>query len=335
MTITLKPCAEKDEIDQVCRTAKTYGLKPKIVYGRERIMIALIGNENNFPFDKISNLPSVEYARPVSKPYKYVSNEINHGRRKININDVEIGGSELVIMAGPCSVENYESTLRIARDVKEAGAHIFRAGAYKPRTSPHTFQGLREKGLDILKDVKRAINMPVITEVLDVRDIEKVGEVADIYQVGTRNMQNYPLLDELGRAGKPVLLKRGMSATLEEWLLSAERIVEKGNEDVILCERGIRTFETAYRNVMDVNGIAMARLETYLPIIADPSHGTGNRKLVYSASGASVAAGADGLLIETHYDPDNAWTDRDQVISIRELKEIMRYCKNIRNMRRD
>jgi len=335
MTITLKPCAEKDEIDQVCRTAKTYGLKPKIVYGRERIMIALIGNENNFPFDKISNLPSVEYARPVSKPYKYVSNEINHGRRKININDVEIGGSELVIMAGPCSVENYESTLRIARSVKEAGAHIFRAGAYKPRTSPHTFQGLREKGLDILKDVKRAINMPVITEVLDVRDIEKVGEVADIYQVGTRNMQNYPLLDELGRAGKPVLLKRGMSATLEEWLLSAERIVEKGNEDVILCERGIRTFETAYRNVMDVNGIAMARLETYLPIIADPSHGTGNRKLVYSASGASVAAGADGLLIETHYDPDNAWTDRDQVISIRELKEIMRYCRNIRNMRRD
>lgn len=236
-------------------------------------------------------------------------------------------------MAGPCSVEDEETTIRTAKYMKEAGAHIFRAGAYKPRTSPHCFQGQKEEGLRILGLVKKETGMPVITEIMDASDIGKIDSVADVYQIGTRNMANFTLLDEMGKVKKPVLLKRGLASTIEEWLLAAERIMDKGNENVILCERGIRTFETYTRNTMDLNAIVAAKKESYLPVIADPSHGTGIRDFVYPISMACVAAGADGLLVEAHYEPEKAWSDKQQTIGIDELRRTIYACGKIRELK--
>ena len=332
MTVTMKLRASDEDIKRVCGLAKKYNLKPKILYGTERNVIALIGDERDFPFEEVSGMSGVERATPILKPYKYVSRERHPENGIIVVNGVEIGGSELAIMAGPCSVEDEETTVRIAEEVRAAGADIFRGGAYKPRSSPHSFQGLREEGLEILKTVKQETCLPIVTEIMDIRDMEKIGEVTDIYQVGTRNMDHFVLLDELGKTRKPVLLKRGYSSTLEEWLLAAERIMDGGNEDIILCERGIRTFENYTRNTLDAVAIAAAKLETYLPVVADPSHGTGKRDLVYPASKISVAAGADGLLIEVHYNPDMAWSDKQQTIRIDDLKNIIYACKKIREV---
>jgi len=332
MTVTMKKGAGEEDIQRICDLAKHYDLEAKILYGTERIVIAIIGDERDFPFEEVSGMSGVEKATPILKPYKYVSRERHPESSIIEVNGVKIGGNELVIMAGPCSVEDEETMVKVAREVKDAGAHIFRGGAYKPRTSPHSFQGLREEGLKILKTVKQETGMPIITEIMDIRDIEKIGEVADIYQVGTRNMDHFVLLDELGNVKKPVLLKRGYSSTLKEWLLAAERIIDGGNEDIILCERGIRTFENHTRNTLDAVAIAAAKIESYLPVVADPSHGTGKRELVYAASKISVAAGADGLLIEAHYDPDIAWSDKQQTIGIDYLKRVIYACRKIREV---
>lgn len=241
----------------------------------------------------------------------------------IKIDDVLFGNGKTKIIAGPCTIENRERLLKTAEELKEIGIHVLRAGAFKPRTSPYSSQGLREEGLKILKEVSKEVVLPTVTEVMAIRDIEVVSKYTDCLQVGTRNAQNFELLKELGKTNKPILLKRGMSQTLEEFLYSAEYILKEGNKNVILCERGIRTFENATRNVLDVVGIAWLKSKTHLPIIADPSHATGVRNLVIPASKAAIAAGADGLIVEASHDPENEICDKDQTISIRELKQLI------------
>jgi len=238
-------------------------------------------------------------------------------------------GRDFVVIAGPCAVESEEQTLETARFVKKAGAHMLRGGAYKPRTSPHDFQGLGEEGLRILKAAREETGLPIVTEVMDARHIEKVSDAADILQVGSRNMQNYTLLRELGRAERPVLLKRGMSATIEEWLSAADYILTGGNEQVILCERGIRTFETYTRNTLDLSAVPAAKERSPLPVIVDPSHGTGRAELVRPMSLAAVAAGADGLLVEVHPDPSGAQSDRDQQITLKAFTDLFRDVEDL------
>ncbi len=329
MVVIMKPGAGKPEIDGVLERIKDYGMDAHVSQGEERTLIGIIGDERQVDFDSIAALTGVERAFPVLRPYKYVSRNVHPEGGQVRVEGLDIGKG-LVFMAGPCSVEEESTTLRIAEAVKAAGAQVFRGGAYKPRTSPWSFQGLREKGLEILSKVKRETGLVIITEVMDCEHIEMVGEHADIYQVGMRNMRNYALLSKLGDAKKPVLLKRGDSSTLEEWLAAADYIVRNGNESTILCERGIRTFENYTRNTLDLSAVAAAKNETYLPVIADPSHGTGRSELVATMSYAAVAAGADGLLLEVHTNPEKAWSDGKQCITPESLKEIIETTKEVR-----
>jgi 3-deoxy-7-phosphoheptulonate synthase len=245
----------------------------------------------------------------------------------VNVKDVVIGGSEKVIISGPCSVEEYDNMYAIAKGLKKVGVHILRGGAFKPRTSPYDFQGLKEEGLKILKSVGTEFNMPIVTEVMDTRDIDLISNYADMLQIGSRNMYNYSLLKEVGKLKIPILLKRGMSATLSEWLLAAEYIISNGNDNVVLCERGIRTFETYTRNTLDLSIVAAVKLKYRIPIIVDPSHGTGLRELVEPMSLAAVASGADGLMIESHVDPDSAVSDAKQTVSIDTIDSIVKKVK--------
>ena len=332
MVVIMKPEAHDSDIDHVVETIKGLGMDVHISRGTERTLIGIIGDERELDFDSIAALTGVERAFPVLKPYKYVSREVHPEGRVIAVEGVEIGKG-LVFMAGPCSVEEEDTTLRIAEQVKEAGAQMFRAGAYKPRTSPWSFQGLREKGLDILSKVKRETGLPIVTEVMDCAHIDLVGEHTDVFQVGMRNMKNYSLLSELGHTSKPVLLKRGDSSTLEEWLAAADYIVRNGNQDVILCERGIRTFESYTRNTLDLSVVAAAKNESCLPVFADPSHGTGRSELVVPMSKAAVAAGADGLIIEAHFEPGKAWSDGKQCITPEVLKGVIAACHEIWGMK--
>jgi 3-deoxy-7-phosphoheptulonate synthase len=328
MVVIMNSGASDDEIRGVVQRIEELGMQAHVSRGTERTIIGLIGDEREVDLDSIAALSGVERAFPILRPYKYVSRTIHPKGLVVKVGDVQVGKG-LVFIAGPCSVEDEATTLRVAEKVQAAGANIFRGGAYKPRTSVWSFQGLQEKGLEILSKVREVTGMPVVTEVIDTADIEKVGQHTDVYQVGARNMKNYALLSKLGAVTKPVLLKRGEAATIEEWLAAADYIVRNGNDRVILCERGIRTFENYTRNTLDINAVIAAKKESWLPVLVDPSHATGRSDMVAAASRAAIAAGADGLIIEAHDDPDKAWSDGKQTITPDALAEIIHTSRKI------
>ncbi len=329
MIIVMKPSATDEEVNHIADVIKSKGLKVHISKGEVQTIIGVIGDRTklaDYPFDM---LPSIEKIIYVSKPYKLVSRDFHPENTVIEVKGQKIGGDTLTIIAGPCSVENYEITLETAKAVKKAGANILRGGAFKPRTSPYSFQGLGKKGLEILRQVGDEVGIPVITEVMDTRDVELVAEYADILQIGARNSQNFSLLKEVGKTRKPVMLKRGLSMKADEWLSAAEYIMNEGNYNVILCERGIRTFETATRNTLDLNIVPVMKEITYLPIIVDPSHATGVWRYVIPMALASVAGGADGIMVEVHPDPEHALSDGGQSLKPEKFEKLMNELRTI------
>jgi len=323
MIVVMKVDSGEKEINDILERLAREGLSGHLSKGVERTVIGVVGQTYPELRETLELLPGVEDVIPITKPYKLSSREFRPQDTIVRVGDVTIGGEELVVMAGPCAVETEKQLLETARAVKAAGANILRGGAFKPSTSPYSFHGLGEEGLKILAKGREETGMPIITEVLASGDVEMVARYADILQIGTRNMQNYVLLDEAGKARKPVMLKRGMSATIQEWLLSAEYILSQGNRQLILCERGIRTFETYTRNTMDVSAIPIIEKLSHLPIIADPSHGTGKWYLVAPLGLAAVAAGADGLIIEVHPNPDQALKDGAQSLTFENFEHMM------------
>ena len=306
------------------------GLKGQQIHGVQRTVIAVLGQVFPELRDELFTMDGVDDVLRVSKPYKLSSREVHEDETVVELPyDVRVGGGRPVVMAGPCSIESEEQLWASAKGVREAGAHILRGGAFKPRSSPYSFQGLGVEGLRLLAAAGSELGMPVISELLSVRDVEALAEYSDVLQIGTRNMQNFVLLSEAGKTGKAVMLKRGMGATIEEWLLAAEYILSEGNPDVILCERGIRTFETATRNTMDLNAIAMVKRLSHLPVISDPSHGTGHWYLVRPMSMASIAVGADGLMIEVHPSPDHALSDGAQSLTPANFAELMTEARSL------
>jgi 3-deoxy-7-phosphoheptulonate synthase len=313
-----------DEIGAVVRRLETAGLTANISRGIERTVIGAIGDERQLTEEMFTSLPGVESAMHIAKQYKIVSRESHKENTIIDIGGIPLGGNQVQIIAGPCSVETQEQMDLSAKFVKEAGCRLMRGGAFKPRTSPYTFQGKGVEGLDMFKKAAGPYKLPIVTELMDIRQIDAFLEYdVDVIQIGTRNMQNFDLLKEVGKLSKPVILKRGMSATISEWLMSAEYIAAGGNHNIIFCERGIRTFETYYRNVLDITAIPVLKKETHLPVIVDPSHAGGKAWMVPALSQAAVAAGADGLLIEMHPNPCEAWCDADQALNPPELKKLM------------
>jgi 3-deoxy-7-phosphoheptulonate synthase len=330
MIIVLRPEATKQDLDYIVQRAEKLGLKPHISQGTERTIIGLIGPEDALRAIPLEAFPGVEKVIPVLAPYKLVSREFKKEDSVIPISDtVRLGGKKIIVFAGPCAVENEEVLLEIGEKVKFAGASLLRGGAFKPRTSPYAFQGLGVEGLKILSKVSKKLNMPSITEVMDPRDVEKVAEYADVLQIGARNMQNFNLLKEVGLARKPVLLKRGLSSTVKEWLMSAEYIMAAGNHHVILCERGIRTFEDMTRNTFDVSAIPLAKQLSHLPVVADPSHAAGTWNLAAPLAKAAVAAGADGLIIEVHTKPEEALSDGAQSLLPEKFTALMQDLERI------
>ncbi len=324
MIVVMKQGAKKENIQKVIKLVEDKKLKPVLLQGTERTVIAVIGDERILGIGMLRALPDVDKVMEVLKPYKLASLEFHSEGTVIDVGGVKIGGNEVVVMAGPCSVESKEQIVETARIIKKSGAKILRGGAFKPRTSPYSFQGMGEEGLKLLKLAREETGMPIITEVMDTRNVPLVCKYADILQIGTRNMQNYDLLKEVGKSRHPVLLKRGLSATISEWLMSAEYIMSEGNNKVILCERGIRTFENYTRNTLDLNAVPAVKELTHLPVIVDPSHGTGKYTLVSPMSKAAVAAGADGLLIEVHCEPEKSVSDADQTISTKRFEQLMK-----------
>ena len=330
MIVVLKSNATEEQIRHIVEKTKKLGLKANISRGVERTVIGLIGPEDVLRVTPLEIFPGVEKVIPVLAPYRLVSREFKKENSVVKINkDVSFGGKKIFVMAGPCSVENAKGMKSIARKVKKAGATVLRGGAFKPRTSPYDFQGLGEEGLKYLRDAGKEFGLATITEVMDTRDLDLICKYVDILQIGARNMQNFSLLKEIGKTKKPVMLKRGMSATVKEWLMSAEYILSNGNFDVLLCERGIRTFETGMRNTFDINAVALVKQLSHLPVIADPSHGTGIRKLVGSVAKASVAAGCDGLMIEVHDSPEEAFSDGQQSLVPKQFDSLMKDLKRI------
>ena len=323
MIVVMKTACTQEEIDGVVARVEKYGLKTHISQGVAHTIIGILGQTFPELRDRLELLSGVEEVIPISKPYKLASREFHPENTVITVNDVTIGGGEIVVMAGPCAVESEEQLLDTALSVKASGAHILRGGAFKPSTSPYSFRGLGEEGLKLLAKVHRKTGMPIITEVMSPQDVELVASYADILQVGARNMQNFTLLDEVGKIKKPVMLKRGLSATIQEWLLAAEYILAQGNEQLILCERGIRTFETYTRNTMDISSIPIIKKVSHLPVIADPSHATGKWYLVAPVALAAVAAGADGVIIEVHPNPDQALKDGAQSLTFDNFSKLM------------
>jgi 3-deoxy-7-phosphoheptulonate synthase len=311
------------EVDHVLTRLKELGLTGHLSQGEERCVIGVVGHTFPELRDMLEGLPGVEEVVPISKPYKLTGREFQPADTVFRVGDVRIGGGETVVMAGPCAIESEDQLLRTAEAVRAAGAHILRGGAFKPRTSPYTFRGLEEEGLRYLAKARAATGMPVITEVMSARDVDLVASYADILQVGARNMQNFFLLDAVGRVDKPVMLKRGLSATIQEWLLAAEYILAQGNRNVILCERGIRTYETFTRNTMDLSAIPAIKRLSHLPIVADPSHGTGKWYLVEPMALAALGAGADGLMVEVHPSPDHALSDGAQSLTFANFERLM------------
>jgi len=329
MIITLKPGTTKKGIEEVVQKIKDLGFTPHISKGRERTIIGVIGENAILSREIFESVFVVESITPISKPYKLVSREFESKSTVVKVKNVKLGDKEIVVIGGPCSVENREMLLKVALEIKKAGAKILRGGAFKPRTSPYSFQGLGEKGLKYLAEVGKLTNLPVVTEVMDAKQIELVSEYADIIQIGARNMQNFNLLKEVGKTEKPVLLKRGMASTVKELLMSAEYILSGGNSRVILCERGIRTFENSTRFTLDISAVSQIKILTHLPVIVDPSHGTGRRELILPLSRAAIAAGADGLMIEVHPKPEEALSDGFQSILPLDFQRLMKEIKLI------
>jgi 3-deoxy-7-phosphoheptulonate synthase len=322
--VVMKRDATKDEIDAVVERIKEFGITPVPLPGAERTAIGTFGSTSRAAAEAVESLPGVAEVVPISRPFKLASREVIGEDTVVRIGGVPVGhGHPLAVIAGPCAVESREVTVETARAVRAAGGAALRGGAFKPRTSPYTFRGMGGEGLEILAEARAVSGLPVVTEVLTPGDVEAVATIADCLQIGARNMQNYSLLDAVGEQTKPVLLKRGMSATVEELLLSAEYILARGNRNVILCERGIRTFERYTRNTFDINAIPLLKRLSHLPVIADPSHGTGKWYLVAPIALAAVAAGADGLLVEVHPSPDHALSDGFQSLSFDNFRALM------------
>ena len=329
MIVVLKREATEKDIELVSEKIRKMGLKPHVSKGEERTIIGAIGDEALIKEDQLRALRIVEKVMPILKPYKLVSREFKPRDTLLNIGGVEIGGKRLVVIAGPCSVESREQIITTAKEVKKAGALMLRGGAFKPRTSPYTFQGLGEEGLKLLQEAKKETGLPIVTEVMDTGDVALIAKYADVLQIGARNMQNFQLLKAVGKVKRPVLLKRGMSATLKELLMSAEYIMSEGNHEVILCERGIRTFVEYSRNTLDLNIVPEIKKHTHLPILVDPSHGTGKYDLVSPMSKAAVACGADGLIIEVHNNPEEAISDGDQSLTPKNFAQLMKELKPV------
>ena len=323
MIIVTRKGVTDAEIDHIRERVEGLGLQTHLSRGVERTIIGCVGDESLLREVPFLSIPGVDAVHEVLKPYKLASREFHPDGTEIPFGATSIGGEELVVVAGPCSVEGREMMLETARAVRDQGARGVRGGAFKPRSSPYAFQGKGKEGLEILAEVRAETGLPVVTEVMDTRQVELVAGYADVLQIGARNMQNFSLLTEVGRTRRPVLLKRGMSATIRDLLLAAEYVMSQGNSHVILCERGIRTFETATRNTFDLAAIPVLKRETHLPVFADPSHAGGRRELVLPLSYAAVAAGADGLLVETHPQPERAVSDGEQSVDLQEFSELM------------
>jgi 3-deoxy-7-phosphoheptulonate synthase len=330
MLIVMRHGAPEEDIQRVAATIEEMGYQARPMPGKQRTTIGLIGNDGRVDGSRLAALPGVQEIIHVTKPYKQVSREWKAESTVVRLpGGLTVGGDEVVVMAGPCSVESERQLLDAARVVREAGATVLRAGAYKPRSSPYSFQGLGRAGLKLLARAREETGLLIVTEVMDTEEMDFVVEAADIIQIGARNMQNYSLLKRAGRAGKPILLKRGLSATIQELLLSAEYILAAGNPDVILCERGVRGFDPATRNLFDLSAIAVVHGLSHLPIIADPSHGTGHRDMVIPMARAAVAAGADGLLVEVHPNPDRALSDGAQSLYPEQFERMMKESRPI------
>jgi 3-deoxy-7-phosphoheptulonate synthase len=329
MIVVMKKGASKQDKETVYRAIREAGLRYQAIEGVERTVIGVIGARHETQRVQLESLPEVEKVIPILKPYKLASRELKKDDTIISVNGVRIGGRQVVVAAGPCSVEDQESLLSVARSVKESGAALLRGGAYKPRTSPYTFQGHGEAALRYLAHAREATGLPVVTEVMDTKDIPLVAEYADILQVGARNMSNFSLLRELGKQPKPVFLKRGRASTVNELLMSAEYVLSGGNMNVILCERGIRTFENGTRNTLDLSAVPALKETTHLPVFVDPSHATGRREYVEAMSRAAIAAGADGLLVEVHPKPEKALSDGEQSLRPEDFARLMQSVRRI------
>src|SRR5512136_121928 len=325
MIIVMKAGAAKKEKDEVLKRIRELGYKPHVIHGTTRDVIGAVGDERGkLVLQSIESMHGVESVVPILKPYKLASKEVKREPSIIRISeDVTVGGREIVVMAGPCSVESERQIIDTAIAVRKAGAQVLRGGAYKPRTSPYSFQGMEAEGLKLLARARAESGLPFVTEVVNPETAELVAEYADILQIGARNSQNFALLKKVGQLKRPVLLKRGMSMTIQEFLMSAEYVMSEGNQAVILCERGIRTFETATRNTLDLSAIPVLKEQTHLPVIADPSHGTGHHRYVAPMSAAALAAGADGLLIEVHPNPEHASSDGPQSLKPEKFADMM------------
>jgi 3-deoxy-7-phosphoheptulonate synthase len=327
MIIIMKMQTAPEHIDAVIARVEREGFKTHISKGEERTIIGIIGDERRLDQGAISRMDGVDRVVPVLRPFKLASRDFQPEDSKIPVNGHVFGDKKVIVMAGPCSVESLEQMMETAQAVKAAGAHLLRGGAFKPRSSPYAFQGLGEEGLKILAQVREATNMHIITEVMSPEQVDLVAQYADVLQIGTRNMQNYALLNAVGKCSKPVLLKRGLMSTIEELLMSAEYIMSNGNYKVILCERGIRTFEKYTRNTLDINAVPVLKELTHLPVVVDPSHATGKWTLVKAAAKAAVAAGADGLMVEVHPNPAEAWSDGEQSLKPQRFVEMMAELK--------
>jgi 3-deoxy-7-phosphoheptulonate synthase len=331
MIVVMKPGASREHVQHVVELIREYGLKDHVIEGTDRTVVACIGDKRMVDKSAIENAPMVERIVPILAPYKIASTEVKTTRTEIAIGPggFALGGRKVGVIAGPCAVESREQLLRTAEAVRSAGCVALRGGAYKPRTSPYAFQGLGLEALKILAEAREATGLAIVTEVVGLEQVDIVAEYADVLQIGARNMQHYPLLEAVGKAAKPVLLKRGMSATLEEWLLAAEYVINAGNPNVILCERGIRAFEDYVRNTLALASVAELNDKTHLPVLVDPSHGTGHAHLVPAMCRAAVAAGADGLLVEAHLDPEHALSDGAQSITPSALAGLMPVLRRI------
>ncbi len=329
MLIVMKKDATKEKINGIIAVAEKRGYTARPIPGGDRVSIGILYNKGSVDAGHFLGLNGVKEVIPVTKPYKLVSREVKHENTIVKIGDAAFGDNSIPVIAGPCAIESEDQAVSIAMAVKKAGAALFRGGAFKPRTSPYSFQGLGKKGLEILSKVRKETGLPVVTEIMDIGHFDLVEDYADLVQIGTRNMQNFSLLKRAGKSSKPIMLKRGMSATLEEWLMAAEYIMEEGNDQVILCERGIRTFVKHSRNTLDLSVISAVKKESHLPIIVDPSHAAGVRDQVTPLACAASAVGADGLMVEVHNNPDEALSDGAQSLYPDQFETLMKKINKI------
>ncbi|HEX6564047.1 MAG TPA: 3-deoxy-7-phosphoheptulonate synthase [Chthoniobacterales bacterium] len=329
MIIVTRPDVTEEQIDHLLSQIRVWGLKAEVSRGKMRTVIGVIGPEDRIRERPIGAMPGVESVMPVLKPYKLVSYEFRGQRSVVRVGQVAIGAGPVVVMAGPCAVEDEEQIVKIAQLVREAGAKVLRGGAFKPRTSPYSFQGLGKIGLHLLAEARKQAGLPIITEVMDTKDLELVENYADCLQIGARNMQNFSLLREVGRSKVPVMLKRGMSASIKDLLMSAEYILNEGNFNVLLCERGIRTFESMTRNTLDLSAVPVLQAETHLPVVVDPTHGVGVRRFIPAMALAAVAAGADAIMMEVHHEPERAKCDGEQSLLPDEFADLVRRIRDV------